>query len=413
MACFCCVVLLLSGCGQRAILDLRTAGIVSNFTGLERERMLAVSQKRQIPIPPEFNALMNAAEHADWAKVSKAYESVRMRSYWWAGSKPDPKISNELWHPFHETYYAFRLVRESDADNLLRYADDVLGNLPAGSVLLAGTDPGRFLCTLFRDVRGKPDITIITQNALADGTYMDYLRDIICSRDRIRLPSPEDANDYYRQFVDDVRSGRIKPDADVKVENGRVCVEGVQGLMAINGILAKWIFEHNKDKHPFYVEESYIIPWMYPYLSPEGVIMKLNTEPLPTPQQNPKLWEDILQRDFSFWGLRLDDHLKQQGFLRDLNNRNSYSKMRCAIAGFYEYRGIVNAAEVAYRQAIAIAPASPEVSFRLANLYQRLNKTDQAVATLQKLSDLMPANKQVSEALEQFKAIQRALPPAK
>jgi hypothetical protein len=393
--------------------DPRTAGIVTNFAGLERARMIAVAQQRRLPVPPEFNTLMEAAAHADWNQVSKAYESVRMRSYWWAGSKPDPKISNELWHPFHETYYAFRLVCESDASNLERYADDVLTNLPAGSVLLAGTDPGRFLCSLFRDVCGKPDVTIITQNALADGTYMDYLRDIICSRDRIRLPSPEDANDYFRQFVEDVRTGRIKPDADVKVENGRVCVEGVQGLMAINGILAKWIFDHNKTKHPFYVEESYVIPWMFPYLAPEGVIMKLNPEPLPTPQQNPKLWEDILQRDFSFWGLRLDDYLKQQGFLRDLNNRNSYSNMRCAIAGIYEYRGIVNAAEVAYRQAIVIAPASPEASFRLANLYLRLNKTDQAVATLQKLSDLMPANKQVSEALEQFKAIQRALPPAK
>ena len=61
--------------------------------------------------------------------------------------------------------------------------------------------------------------------------------------------------------------------------------------MAINGILAKWIFDWNKEKHAFYVEESYVIPWwMYPYLRPAGVIMKIEREQWPSPQQDRKLW---------------------------------------------------------------------------------------------------------------------------
>ena len=53
----------------------------------------------------------------------------------------------------------------------------------------------------------------------------------------------------------------------------------VTGVMAINGILCRMLFDHNKDSHDFYVQESYVIDWMYPYLEPHGLILKLNKEP--------------------------------------------------------------------------------------------------------------------------------------
>jgi tetratricopeptide (TPR) repeat protein len=294
----------------------------------------------------------------------------------------------------------------------------------------------------------RRDVYIITQNALADGTYMNYIRDhydftrpnpdkpetiakftwwqqaimrfawkrmardITYPKEPIHIPSPPEANDAFRQFVEDVQLGRIQAGADVRVENGRVSVEGVQGVMAINGILAKWIFEKNKDKHAFYVEESYVIPWMYPYLRPAGVIMKIEKEQLPPPQQDQKLWEQIITKDFAYWDQLLGEFIKRPEFKRDSDAQKAFSKLRCAIAGVYEYRGIVNAAEAAFSQAIAICPESPEASFRLANLYMRLNQAGKAVETLSKLAERDPFNKQVREALEQFRAIQNAMTPA-
>lgn len=49
--------------------------------------------------------------------------------------------------------------------------------------------------------------------------------------------------------------------------------------MQINATLSRNIFDNNKATHDFYVEESYVIPWMYDYLTPHGMIMKLNREP--------------------------------------------------------------------------------------------------------------------------------------
>ena len=68
---------------------------------------------------------------------------------------------------------------------------------------------------------------------------------------------------------------------DLKIENGRVQVTGALGVMEINGILTKMMWDHDRLRHAFYVEESYVIPWMYPYLSPHGLIMKLNADRTP------------------------------------------------------------------------------------------------------------------------------------
>ena len=149
------------------------------------------------------------------------------------------------------------------------------------AIFYGGTDPGRFVPTYMiysADVR--PDVYLITQNALADNTYMNVMRDLY--GDTIWIPSLEDSNEAFRKYVDDVNAGRIPAGADIKIENGKVSVQGVGGVMTINGILAELIFEENKAKHDFYVEESYVIRWMYPYLTPHGLIMKLNRSRWPS-----------------------------------------------------------------------------------------------------------------------------------
>jgi tetratricopeptide (TPR) repeat protein len=54
-------------------------------------------------------------------------------------------------------------------------------------------------------------------------------------------------------------------------------VRGTGSVMAINALLTKVIFETNPD-HSFYVEESFPLQWMYPYITPHGIIMKLEAE---------------------------------------------------------------------------------------------------------------------------------------
>jgi len=132
--------------------------------------------------------------------------------------------------------------------------------------------------------------------------------------------------------------------------------------MEINGILAEMIFKKNKYRHDFYVEESYVIRWMYPYMTPHGLIMKINKEPLPglTPSQ--------VNDDMDFWDWYIRRLTAQETFRRDVVARKSFSKLRSAIAGLYVHCNSHNMdmGERAFYEACILYPLSPESNFRLA-----------------------------------------------
>lgn len=335
------------------------------------------------------------------------------------------------------------------------------------AVLYGGTDPGRFVPTymIFCESRVAPkdryhdphldpeggasfdrrDVYIITQNALADDTYMSYIRDhydysrpdpdspkslenrsgwqcallkqawVPLGRDRaypkepIWIPSERDTQLAFQKYVDELRARTAGAGEDVRVEGGRVSVQGVAGVMAINGHLAKMIFDHNKDKHAFYVEESYPIGWMYPYLEPYGIIMKINKEPLRSPQEDPALWEQIITRDRSYWDRLCLDLKSDPRFNRDDVAQKTFSKLRSAIGGVYAFRKSYPEAEHAFQQAVQLCPDSPEANFRLAQLYLEQEKFDDAASVMERYQKLDPNNPRISDAVKQIRNVQRQI----
>lgn len=183
--------------------------------------------------------------------------------------------------------------------------------------------------------------------------------------------------------------------------------------MNVNALIVKVIFNQNTNRE-FYVEESFPLAWMYPYLEPHGLIFKLNHEPLS------QLPDEIVQKDHDYWtniispmiGDWLDDvtplsdvaafdekvFLQHDfsGFNGDTNFvRNSYasrmfSKERSSIAGFYAWHAdhtddpsekerMTRAADFAFRQSWALCPDSPEVVFRYAQLLMTEQRTSDAL----------------------------------
>ena len=265
-----------------------------------------------------------------------------------------------------------------------------------GAVFYGGTDPGRFVPTYMiysADVR--PDVYLITQNALADNTFMNITRDLY--GDTIYIPSIDESNDAFQRYMADVQAGRVSAGADIKVENGRISVQGVGGVMAINGLLAQLIFEENKARHDFYVEESYAIQWMYPYLQPNGIMLKLNAEPMAA------LPEDVVDNDHRFWGWYTPWLLSQSTFTRDICARKSFSKLRTAIGGIYEYRRMYDEAEYAYQQAIDLYPLSPEAIFRLAQMRVNWGHRDEAEALLAEFVEQDPNNGSAVDFLKRLR----------
>ncbi len=267
--------------------------------------------------------------------------------------------------------------------------------METNAIFFGGTDPGRFVPTyMIYSAHYREDVYLITQNALADNTYMNVMRDLY--GDRIWIPSQQDSNFAFQKYVEDIRAGRIAAGADVSFEGGRVSVQGVQGVMMINGILAKMIFEANKDKHAFYVEESYVIPWMYPYLTPNGLIMKINSEPT-------DLTPELTKKDHAFWDWYTARLMGNRRFLRDVVARKTFSKLRSALAGLYVARRNMSESEYAFKQAIELYPLSPEANFRLADVYMQQFRFSDARKIIEDFLKEDPDNDKVVDFLRQIK----------
>ncbi len=319
-----------------------------------------------------------------------------------------------------------------------------------GAILFGGTDEGRFLPTYMIFVESqvpsraktrmanhpessifdRRDVYIITQNALANGTYVESIRDHYGDsrpdpqdpdtlKDRsgwqravfksawqflgrgqtypttpIWVPSESDRQSAMAQYIDELRTRQPLPGEEVKIDRGHISLQGVASVMAVNGYIARAIFDHNKNQHAFYVEESYAIPWMYPYLEPYGIILKLNKNPIR------QITPAIVSRDRAYWDALFEELRNDPRFHRDDVAQKTFSKLRSAIGGLYAYRHMTADAEYAYQQAIALCPDSPEGNFRLAELYVELGRFDDGVATLEQYRKHDRYNARIPGAIE-------------
>ena len=215
------------------------------------------------------------------------------------------------------------------------------------SIFFGGTDPGRFVPTyMIYGANFRPDVYLITQNALADGTYMAVERDLY--GDEIWIPSEEDSSIAFQRYAD--RKG-------LSSTNGRLQVTGALEVMEINAELARMMHEHDRGRHAFYIEESYAMAWMYPYLSPHGLIMRINADKKPYDA-------GIARMDRDFWDWYARRLLNDPMYRRDFAAQKSFSKLRASIAGLYRQQGRYFEAADAFREAHLLYPASPEATFR-------------------------------------------------
>ena len=270
------------------------------------------------------------------------------------------------------------------------------------------------------------------------GVYPD--REIYC-------PSPDDSQRCFQDYLQDAQRrlqlNQLKPGEDVHVVENRVQVSGQVAVMAINGLLTKVIFDHNP-KNEFFVEESFPLDWMYPYLTPFGVIMKINRQPLP------ELTEEIVKRDHEFWKeyskrlcgdvvdydtpltniaafiektyLRRDftGFTGDRKFVRDDQAQKAFSKLRSSIGGVYAWRisdpgnrnpvvqqRMIKEAEFAFKQAFAFCPYSPEAVFRYVNLLLGMRRFDDAYTIASTCLKLDPYNGQVIGLVRNLQDIRR------
>jgi tetratricopeptide (TPR) repeat protein len=269
------------------------------------------------------------------------------------------------------------------------YGRDMLADLPKDAFVFGGTDPGRFVPTymILSESFEKPkykrdpsfdrrDLYIITQNALADAFYNQYIRnhysaerpqprgwvDRWLGRDKhypaahLILPRQEDIMALYQGAIERRQKdpGAPDPNADPTV---------------LNSMVAEWIWQRNKDQRPFFVEESFPMEWSYPNAVPHGLCYEIKRDPVPT------LSPEQVQADMEFWRQYIAKLKADAGFVDDIDAQRSFSKLRNTGGNIYKWRNLAGPAEQAYRQALELWPGNTETLNNFSDLLLRQGRS--------------------------------------
>jgi hypothetical protein len=349
---------------------------------------------------PEMWEFFTAGENGDWATVAQLYPRLRG-----GGGRKDPRLVTMAWQPIIECFYAYDVTSQMEEKYVTDFAQSVLKSMPRGSIYFGGNDAGRWLPTAFSKSDAKADpVFILSQNLLTDGYYLKYLRTMF--EERINLPSEETLQATIQEYLDDAQKrqaeNKLKPGEEIGMVDGKLQPRSHIAVMAINAFLAKKIFDTNPDKE-FFVVESFPLDWMYPHLTPNGPILKINRKPLI------EISDEIVKRDQTYWTRfvngALDKWLAQttsvetvcdfarrafeqkepapfkpdDKFVNNAYASRTYSKLRSAVASVYLWRArntgsvsekkrMLSAADFAFRQAFAMCPSSAEVTYRYISL---------------------------------------------
>jgi len=420
---------------------------LGQFLYAKQQQIRHFSDTADKRIPGIIWRFYDAAGVEDWETTSNLFNQISAASQRYNRATNDsaitPALDTALWPPIAESDGACEQFHEWNNRWLHRYGKEIINSIPPGSVYFGGTDPGRFIISALCEsqVTGKPFFTL-TQNQLADSSYLEYLRSMYGKQ--IKIPSMGDAQQAFEDYTADVvrrqAEGLLRPGEDVKIVDGRIQVAGPVAVMAINGLLVRKILDDNPSRE-FYVEESFPLEWMYPYLTPHGLIFQFNNKPRPAITEaellkDRRYWKDLTDETLGNWldektsvkelcdfaykyglGQRLANYPGDKEFAANDEARKCFSKLRSSLAGMYawrtqnaadadERRRMYEAADYAFRQSYAFCPCSPEVVYRYVNLLLAHQRTDDAILIVKTVLRLTPDNGQLRDLLSQLEKCQ-------
>ena len=416
------------------------------FSAAKEQQARQLAADLKLEVSPDIWTFFAAAKQGNWPDMTNAYARLRWRSSQYQGSYNDPTVSTPVWQTVIEAQTAYEAFAAGGQKYPLAFGEGIIQSIPPGSIYFGGTDPGRGLVTALcaAHAQAKPFYTL-TQNALADNRYLDYLRSMYGRE--LYIPTTNDLQKAFQFYAMDLQRRakhdeefpqeprQIKPGENhQKTADGQITISGQVSVMEINGLLVKQIFNHNPNCE-FYVEESFPLDWMYPQLSPHGLIFKLNRAPLF------ELTPAMMEEDHAFWTKQCDAMLGNwltpqttlsnvcafatkvygqkdwsqftgdPGYVTNGYATRMFSKLRSSGGGLYQWRlkhqvGGANRlraeTDYAFRQAFALCPTSPEAVYRYVNFLMDEKRINDAIRLVRTAWTLAPDNQQFQSLLSQL-----------
>ena len=190
--------LALAGCGPKTPVGQNNAPPpIADFITRKESQARALAKELDLKISKDVWAYFRTARSGDISAVTNAFERLKKRSSQYEGSKDDPTVGTPIWQTVLEVELAIEAFEDSNPKYSMAFGKGVIESIPSGSIYFGGTDPGRGLVTALSrsHADGDPFFTI-TQNALADGRYLDYLRAMYGSK--IHIPTADDSQKVFQ-----------------------------------------------------------------------------------------------------------------------------------------------------------------------------------------------------------------------
>ena len=388
------------------------AGKLAQFARSRREIVHGMARRFQVHMPVEVERFFDAAEAGGWDDIETAFKALRAGGY---DGAPRLESLNRIWPAILETYGTAEQAHAWPAQKLLDYGEAVLGSLRPGMVYVGGTDPGRFIPTLLNETSEGERHIVLTQNALADSSYLDYINFLYA--DQLATIASEDSQRAFQDYMADAQRRllhdqqfpdepkQIRPGEDIKLIDKRLQVSGQIAVMAINETLLQNLMAKNPDLS-FALEESFPLKSTYGDAVPLGPIMELRAQD----GQNALTAERATQ-SLDYWRATTQQMLSDPEASGSPDVLKTYAKMASAQANLLLDHNFAAEAEQTYRLASEIWPGCPEAAFSLSQLLARTGRAYEAVRLIDEFGLKNPDQRSEVEVFRKTLSSSEPQPP--
>ncbi len=381
------------------------AGKLSQFARGRRDLVYALAKRFKVEVPDDVKRFFEAVEGGRWEEIDAAHNALL------AGrdlNTPRSAEVHSIWRAIQETWGSAREAHDWPAQRLLDYGNSVLGALRPGMIYVGGTDPGCFIPTFLNETAEGEHHIVLTQNALADGSYLDYLN--VLYGDRLATLTHDDSQRAFDEYVADARKRlehdqqfpnepkQIRPGEDISITDNKVQVSGQIAVMSINEKLFQTLMEKNPDAS-FAMEQSFPFTSTYANATPLGPIMELRVQ-----DERNALSPERAAQSVDYWRGVAQELLSDSESANSANARLAYAKMASDQAALLLNRNYSAEAEQALRLATEIGPSSPEAVFRYVNLLIGQNRIATGLSVAEAAAKAAPDNTQFQDLVAQLKA---------
>lgn len=389
-------------------------GKVNQFGRTRRELAREMGRRAGKDVPSDVEKFFDAIESGHWEEIEARWSALSKQSGQYDGSTHREEL-DPFWPAVLDAYGVGEQAHLWPAQKLLDYGNRILDSLRPGMIYVGGTDNGRWIPELLNETSGAEPHMIVTQNAFADGRYLDFMQTLY--GDRLATLTHDDSQRAFQEYIGDAQKRlehdekfpdepkQVRPGENIKVVEGRVQVSGQVAVMAINEKLLQMLMEKNPGLG-FAMQESFPMTGTYADAAPLGPIMELRA-----PEGQNAFTAERAAQTLDYWRNAAQQILADPGVGAGDSTAvfKSYSHDAVAAANLLAAHNYIAEAEQGYRLAAQIWPENPETIGGLAQLLARGGREAEARQMLEEFGRQHPAQRKDAERIS---AAWRATAPA-